>query len=66
MLTNECTVVTNVTIPGLAAYYAFLVLQVLAMRERTPQVRNAIRHPFYEIVNISNITDLSKQGCGSR
>eukprot|EP00955_Chlamydomonas_euryale_P024782 260941-Chlamydomonas_euryale.AAC.9 len=44
--------VTNVTIPGLAAYSALLTSQVLAIRERTPQVRNAIRHPFYEIVSM--------------
>eukprot|EP00955_Chlamydomonas_euryale_P016648 177856-Chlamydomonas_euryale.AAC.1 len=30
--------VKNVTIPGLAAYYSILVSQVLAIRERTPQV----------------------------
>eukprot|EP00955_Chlamydomonas_euryale_P051898 355002-Chlamydomonas_euryale.AAC.2 len=43
--------VTNVTIPGLAAYYALLVSKVPAMRERAPQVCNASRHPFDEIVN---------------
>eukprot|EP00955_Chlamydomonas_euryale_P051189 354792-Chlamydomonas_euryale.AAC.7 len=35
----QLALVTNVTTPGLAVYYAILVLQVLAIRDHTPQVR---------------------------
>eukprot|EP00955_Chlamydomonas_euryale_P018419 195859-Chlamydomonas_euryale.AAC.1 len=31
------------------AYYALLVRKYWAIRERTPQIRNASGHPFYEI-----------------